>query len=166
MSAPSAFDPRAVLQALESARVNYVLIGALARVLHGTDETTDRVAICPQRRTENVERLRGALATLGVDRSATEDLLASTEPALLKTRHGILEVASLPAGTRRGWADLRGSANREALGGGLRVSVASLDDLTRLHAAQARDDAEALDTARRLRRLADLERSRGRGLSR
>ena len=35
-----AFDPYAILHALESTRVAFVLIGALARVLHGSDEAT------------------------------------------------------------------------------------------------------------------------------
>ena len=59
------FDPRGILTSLERHRVNFVLIGALARVLQGTDEVTGGVDICPQRRAENLERLDAALAELG-----------------------------------------------------------------------------------------------------
>lgn len=39
------FDPRGVLTALEREYVAYVLIGGLARVLRGTDETTGGVDV-------------------------------------------------------------------------------------------------------------------------
>ena len=45
--------------------MNYVLIGALAGVLHGTDEITSGVDICPQVKDENLERLEAAIVELG-----------------------------------------------------------------------------------------------------
>jgi hypothetical protein len=41
MAAPDAFDPIAVLQALDRHRVSYIVIGALGRVIHGSDELTE-----------------------------------------------------------------------------------------------------------------------------
>jgi hypothetical protein len=58
------FDPRAVLAALERHRVNSVVIGAVARVLDGTDEVANGLDVCPQRRDENLDRLDAALAEL------------------------------------------------------------------------------------------------------
>lgn len=40
MTEPAPFDPYALLRALERHQVAYVLIGGLARVLHGSDEVT------------------------------------------------------------------------------------------------------------------------------
>ena len=64
VAADDRFEPRAILATLERHRVNYVVIGALARVLHGTDEVTGGVDVCPQRRDENLERLDAALRDL------------------------------------------------------------------------------------------------------
>src|SRR5438034_3769916 len=44
--------------------VHYVVIGALGRVLHGTDERTDGLDIVPYVREENLQRLETALAEL------------------------------------------------------------------------------------------------------
>ena len=44
------FDPYALLQALEEQRVTYVVVGALGRVLHGSDELTDGLDIVPSLR--------------------------------------------------------------------------------------------------------------------
>ena len=41
------FDPIALLQALDRHRVSYVVVGALGRVIHGSDELTDGLDIVP-----------------------------------------------------------------------------------------------------------------------
>jgi hypothetical protein len=56
-----AFDPYAILQALEDHRVEYVLIGGFARVLQGTEEITRGIDIVPSMRGDNVQRLDGAV---------------------------------------------------------------------------------------------------------
>ena len=45
-----AFDPIAVLQALDDQRVTYIVIGGLGRVIHGSDELTDGIDIVPSTR--------------------------------------------------------------------------------------------------------------------
>lgn len=162
------FDPRGILAYLERARVNYVLIGSLARALQGTDETARGVDICPQARPENLERLRGALAELEArpnSLGAPIDIegLGGGEPVALETPMGPLRIVAAPAGTRRGWDDLRRGAGRESLGGGLRVAVASVNDLVRMEAALGGVHPEAL---LQLRQIQELDRSRGRGLDR
>src|SRR3954451_17946647 len=62
---PPGFDPWRILGTLERHNVGYVLIGALAGVLHGTDEVTSGVDISPQMKQANVERLANALDELG-----------------------------------------------------------------------------------------------------
>ena len=158
MAADERFDPRAVLAALEGHRVNYVVIGALARVLHGTDEVTDGVDICPQRRDENLERLDAALRDLDAAPIAN-DVRAGAAVIARATHAGLVQVVPAPAGTRGGWDDLRRHANREALGDGLRAAVASLDDLLRMNGALDRDPDHGVRL--QLRRLVELDRSLG-----
>ncbi|MEO9176915.1 MAG: hypothetical protein ABI317_15490, partial [Gaiellales bacterium] len=65
MAEEPGFDPRAILTVLEESRVNYVVIGSLARVLQGSDEVAHGVDICTQRKGENIDRLAKALDRLG-----------------------------------------------------------------------------------------------------
>jgi hypothetical protein len=147
-----------MLAALERHRVNYVVIGAVARVLHGTDEVTDGLDVCPQRRDENLERLGAALGEL--DATPVADEVRGGEAVVAReTRAGRLQVVPVPEGTRGGWEDLRRRANREALGDGLRASVASLDDLVRMSAALDRDQDAGVRLE--LRRLVELDRGLG-----
>lgn len=147
-----------MLAALERHRVNYVVIGAVARVLHGTDEVTSGLDICPQRRDENLERLDAALAELEAAPVAGE-VRGGEAVVARETRAGRLQLVAVPEGTRGGWEDLRRRANREALGDGLRASVASLDDLVRMSAALDRDQDAAVRM--QLRRLVELDRGLG-----
>lgn len=161
---PKSFEPLRILGELERQRVAYVLIGALAGVLHGTDEITGCVVICPQVKPENLERLNRALIaleahapegkTLGVD----PERVVQEAGTRLMSPSGEIEVVPGPTGTR-GYDDLRRAASREALGLGVRVSVASINDLARIVGAGGRE----ADTARLadLRLLAEIEAARG-----
>lgn len=154
-------DPWAIIGALEKHRVNYVLIGSLAGVLHGTDEIADRVEICPQMKGENLERLRAALVELVPGESTVDDeALRSSPVTSVPTSAGTLDIVPTPAGSG-GWEDIRRASTREPLGRGIRASVASVDDLARVVASQERaEDAERLGV---LRRLSERDRSRGIG---
>ena len=164
------FDPYAILAALERRHVAYVLIGAFARVIHGTEERTDGVDLAPSLRPENLRRLALALDDLGAQqggRTATALDVATlrAEPVqAVEGPHGELKIVPEPAGTRRGYDDLRRAATREPLGRGLRPPVASLPDLARTLAALVRDEDRA--ALRQLRQLRELEQSLGRGLGR
>jgi hypothetical protein len=161
------FDPIAILQALDGHGVSYVVVGGLARVLHGGDELTDGIDIVPSMKDENVRRLGSALVDLDARRSngrppAVDDDLARDGVLELSTRAGELKLVPEPAGTA-GYDDLRRGASREPLGRGVRPSVASLGDLARMLAALDREqDREPLQT---MRRLIELDRGRYRGLS-
>jgi hypothetical protein len=155
-----AFDPRGILAALDRDYVAYVLIGGLARVIRGTDEVTHGVDICPSLRPENVERLGRALSELDATRAGGGKLdvekAIQVAPALtLNTAGGELKIVPEPAGTRRGYDDLRRAAAREHIGHGVRPSVASVADLARMAAALGRE----ADTARlpELRRIMEIE---------
>lgn len=157
------FDPIGIFKALDRARVTYVVIGGLARVLQGADELTDGVDIVPAMREENLRRLELALGELNARRRDGKKTLALADLDVLEleTDLGELKVVPEPAGTR-GYDDLRRAASREHLGSGVRVAIASVGDLARMTAALGREQDEP--ALRMLHRLAELERSIGHGL--
>jgi hypothetical protein len=168
MARSDLFDPIAVLGALDARNVRYVVVGALGRVIHGSDEITDGIDIVPSPREENLRRLAVALDDLQARRpdGKSVDLDADLTPAQaleLRSEAGELKIVLEPAGTQ-GYDDLRRSATREPLGRGVRPMVASLGDHARMLSALDREsDQEALGT---VRRLIELERARLRNRSR
>ena len=174
MAEPEVFDPRGLLAALGRNYVSYVLIGGLARVIRGTDELTDGVDICPSMRPDNLERLGRALEELEARRTdrrrlSLDEETLSQEPVIrLRTTYWELKLVPEPAGTRRGYDDLRRGRSREHLGQGLRPEVASVADLARMAAALGRD--QDLVRSRELRRIMEVEhrlqRTLGRGIER
>ena len=175
-SAGRAKAPRPALRpvrapaALERHRVAYVVIGGLARVIQGAEETPRRLDITPSTRPENLRRLIQALADLGAERLAGRPLVVdgavlADEPVIeLRTTAGELKLVPEPAGTRRGYDDLRKAATQEPIGRGLRLLFASLGDLARMLAALGH--AEDVPKLRQLRQLQELERDVGRELMR
>ena len=168
MARSDPFDPIAILQALDEQGVTYVVVGALGRVIHGSDEVTDGIDIVPSMKEENLRNLGLALDGLNAHRidgrsiALNHDL--ATQPVLeLRTDAGELKIVPEPAGTR-GHDDLRRGAFREPLGQGVRPVVASIGDHARMLAALDRE--QDLEPLRTLRRLIELERSRNRGRSR
>jgi len=164
------FDPRGLLAGLHRHYVNYVLIGGLARVIRGTDEITNGVDICPSLRPDNVERLGEALEELEARRAdrrrlvVDEESLGSDRVLQLRTPMGELKIVPEPAGTRRGFNDLRRGATLEHVGAGLRLRVASVPDLARMSAALAHELGQ--QPGREAERLAQLEIERSRELRR
>ena len=80
-------DPVALLQALEDARLDYVVIGALARVLHGSGERTDSLDVVTpvrDRTSRRLERLSGL--------PELEPRALGEEPIELDTRFGRLRL--------------------------------------------------------------------------
>jgi transcriptional regulator with XRE-family HTH domain len=164
----SPFDPYALLAALERRRVAYVLIGAFARVLRGAEELTDALDVAPSLREPNLRRLEAALTDVGAERADGRapvlEKETMSEPLIrLRSPHGELGIVPEPAGTRRGYDDLRRAATREHLGRGVRPRVASTADLARMLAALGRD--ADLPKLRAMRHLAELEQSSGHELS-
>ena len=152
-----------MLATLDRHRVTYIVIGAFARVVQGADEITRGIDIVPSTRKENLRRLDAALQELGAEGvDGTKGSLTDKETlepvADFMTDRGELKVVPEPEGTR-GYDDLRRAATREPLGQGLRPSVASVGDLSRMLSALGRDDD--LPKLLAMRRLAELELSRG-----
>jgi hypothetical protein len=162
MSQPR-FDPYAILQELDRARIGFVVIGGLARVIQGSDELTEGVDIAPSLNKESLRRLGRALENLNARRVdgqdlAITDLDAQREPVVeLTSDFGQIKIVPEPAGTR-GYEDLRFRANRERLGHGVSPSVASPGDLVRMMEALDRQpDPLVLET---MRRVIELEHRR------
>jgi len=151
------FDPYALLEALERNRVSYVVVGAFARVVHGTGEVTRGLDIAPSPREDNLRRLAQVLDELG--RRDDTALTVRAEPLSVDTSVGRVTVVPEPWGTR-GYDDIRIRGNRENLGRGLRPQIASTVDLVRMLDASPRP--EDADRLQRLRRLMELERIRTR----
>jgi hypothetical protein len=169
MTRSQQFDPYALFEALSGERLNYVVIGAFARVVHGSAETTRGIDIAPSMREEHLRRLGRILDDLEAKtadgKPVAPEQLAAAERTPLRTRAGELRVVPTPWGTR-GYDDLRIRVNRESLGRGIRVPIASAVDLARMLDASPRPE----DVARlqRLQRMLEVERQlvRDRRLSR
>ena len=167
---PQAFEPEAILAALERHRVRYVLIGGIAALTRGAQLLTEDVDVTPARDNGNLERLAAALHELDAQLRIDEPhptlvplpfdsrLLATSEIWNLMTRYGRLDLVLSPGGFERGFDDLRRGATRERLGKSLRVRVASLDQLIRSKEAAGR--AKDRDAVVELRRLRELEQTR------
>jgi transcriptional regulator with XRE-family HTH domain len=156
-------DPYVLLRELEYARVSYVVIGALARIIHGSEETTDDLDITPSLRPDNLRRLEDALEALDARRVdgrplGIAELDAEKEPWVpLVCNGGEIHVVAHPRGTR-GYDDVRRRANREPLGEGLRPRVADPADLVRMleaHDVPVRDP----HVLPMMRRMLELEHS-------
>jgi hypothetical protein len=106
---PAPLDPECLFRVLADHEVDYVLIGGLAAVLHGSPAMTNDADIAPARTEENLARLSGALRDLDARIRSPDDpdgiafdphpaLLASMTMLNLTTRSGDLDVAFAPAG--------------------------------------------------------------------
>ncbi|MGH3535895.1 MAG: hypothetical protein ACRDQG_14475, partial [Pseudonocardiaceae bacterium] len=138
MAEPVPYQPDKILGVLERHAVRYVVIGGLAAEIHGSPYITRDVDVTPARDRQNFDKLAAALRELEA-KLRVVDLDEPLEIALdersfdqgttwtFVTRHGNLDIALLPDGTR-GFDDLKRGATRERLSDDLEVDVASLAD--------------------------------------
>lgn len=154
-------QPEEILRILERHRVRYVVIGGVGATLHGSPLPTHDTDICPARDSANLDALAAALRDLGARIRATgvpEGLPFACEAAFIRqmdmlnltTPLGDLDLSFEPSGTH-GYEDLARRASPCDLGGGLLVSLASLEDIIRSKEAANREkDRMALPTLRLL----------------
>jgi hypothetical protein len=156
------FDPARLLRALVDRRVDFVVIGGVAAVLHGSARNTFDLDICFASDADNLEALGSTLVGLRAQlRGVSEAVpfvpdaaaLRRVEVLTLTTTAGDLDVLRAPSGAPR-YDVLRGHADRFDVGG-FEVSVASIEDLIAMKTAAGRakdlGDIEELEAILRLR---------------
>jgi hypothetical protein len=140
------FDPRAMLRALNSGGVDYVVIGGIAVIAQGYIRTTRDLDIAFDGETANLEALGRVLTDLdarlrGVDDdipfAADARTLAGIQLLTLETSLGWLDVHKVVPGISR-YDDLRRRAVSTTFEG-VRVRIASIDDLLAMKTAAGRD---------------------------
>jgi hypothetical protein len=156
------FDPVPLLEVLETAGVDYVVIGGVAGGLHGSAIGTNDLDVAYARDAGNLDRLATALREVGArlrGRNVPDDLPFLLDARTLErganftfvTRFGALDVLSDPAGAPP-YARLRADATSYRLGD-LSVRAASLDHLIAMKEAAARP--KDLVAAMEYRQLSD-----------
>jgi hypothetical protein len=157
------FRPSEILRVLEEHGVEYVVIGGIAARIHGWPRATRDLDVTPQTTPENLVRLSAALVDLGAKLRVTgieegvsftfdSRTFSSFTTMTLTTDHGSLDLAFRPDGTG-GFDDLAQAAEPFDVFG-LRIRVASLDDVIRSKTAANRlKDREALNSLRELQEV-------------
>ena len=140
-----AFDPLGILRVLDDNGVRHVVIGGIAGATHGSPTVTGDLDVCYARDDGNLDRLATSLRELGARlRGAPDDevfpldgpTLAAGDHFTFTTRLGDLDCMATPAGVT-GYDELRANALDVSLDG-LKVAVASIDDLIRMKRAAGR----------------------------
>jgi hypothetical protein len=139
------FDPLAILRLLDSHSVRYVVIGGIAAAAHGSPSVTVDLDICYARDPENLVRLAGALKAMNARlRGAPEDVPFLLDAKTLEmgdhftfaTDYGGFDCLGTPAGM--GGLEALASGADWMDFDGLRVPIASLDDLIQMKRASGR----------------------------
>jgi hypothetical protein len=140
------FDPIVAARTLVKHGVRFVVIGGFAGRLWGSPAVTNDLDICYARDRENLVRLAAALKELkarlrGVGEDVPFRLDARTLEAgdhfTFETRAGNLDILGFPAGSGGFDRLVRTSAELE-IDKGLRVRVASVEDLIQMKRAAGR----------------------------
>ena len=148
------YRPDKILDVRERHRVLCVVIGGLAAQLRGSPYVTRDVDLTPARTRENFARLATALQELHAKLripDMDEPLAAPLDERSFEqgtiwpyeTKHGYLDVALRPDGTR-GYDDLRRPATSEQLTDTVTIFVAALADVIRSNEAAGREKDRAV----------------------
>jgi hypothetical protein len=157
------FRPADLLRRLVAERVDFVVVGGLAAVVHGSAAITRDLDITYAPDPENLERLGRAMVSLDARlRGVTDDVpfvpdrrtLRRTRVLTLATPDGSLDLLAQPDGAPP-YERLKERAWRAPLAG-ITVRVASLDDLIAMKKAAGRPKdlvaVEELEAIQRLQR--------------
>lgn len=156
------FHLAALLRRLVQADVDFVVIGGIAAIAHGSPQITQDLDVSYASDEDNLERLGAALVALGATlRGVTDGVpfvpdgrtLRHTRVLTLDTPEGRLDLLAEPDGSG-GYARLRANAI-EVTVSGVTVRVAGLEDLLAMKKAAGRPKdrvyVEELEAIRRLR---------------
>lgn len=164
-------QPRPLLQALDRQGVDFVLVGGLAGLAHGSSYPTYDLDIAYSRDRQNLRRLVDALREIGVTlRGAPADLpfqleveaLANGANFTFETEFGSFDILGDVAGIKS-YDELRRDSKVDEVFG-MQVRIASLDHLIAMKRAanRAKDQLMAMEYIE----LADeIRKSEGRGKS-
>jgi hypothetical protein len=158
------FNPEALLRRLVAHGVDFVIVGGMAMVLHGSARLTRDLDICYSIDPANLEALGAAVVELGAHLSGgvSEDLplvpdartLRQTTLLTLDSDDGRIDLLASPAGAPP-YPQLRERATRTTFDG-TAILIASLDDMESMKRAAGRPrdlvDVEEIEVIRRLRR--------------
>jgi hypothetical protein len=144
---PEPLNPGCIFEVLARHEVDYVLIGGLAAVLHGSTAMTNDADIVPSKGEANLKRLSEALADLkarlrvesdpnGIKFDPHPALIGSMAMLSVITKGGDLNLTFTPSGLEGYEAVLANSVALEL--DGQVVRVASLDDIIRSKTAADR----------------------------
>jgi predicted nucleotidyltransferase len=155
------FNPAPVIQLLTGRGIDFVVIGGIAAVLHGSPRVTQDLDLCYSTEKANLAALGRALVDMnarlyGVNEDVPfvpdERTLAHVELLTLQTDHGKLDLMTHPAGAPS-YSRLRAHADSYDLGGIL-IRVAGITDLIAMKraAGRAKDlaDVEELEAIEQL----------------
>ena len=153
------FDPYVLLDALQRHRVDYILVGGLARVIRGSSEIADVVEIRADPAADNLRRIGDAMREI----STGQHTGTLHDGVRFETPHGPLLVTAPERERDTQFTLLRGHASGERLGPNLHVRVARHDDLAREldlagNERTLRHAIEMRGLERRLERTFDLGR--------
>lgn len=156
------FRPRALLAELVARGVDFVVIGGVAMVIHGSARNTNDLDICYGTDSGNLEALGTLLVGLPAQlKGIAENVpfvpdartLRRTRILTLTTPDGGIDLLVDPSGSP-GYARLRANAERVVFDG-IAILIASLDDLEAMKRAAGRPkdllDLEEIEVIRRLR---------------
>ena len=157
------FQPTELLRRLTAHGVDFVVIGGIAMVAHGSSRLTQDLDVCYAPDAANLRALGESLLELKAQlRGVDEDVpfvpddrsLRRTQILCLDTDAGPLDVLLAPPGAPS-YDQLRANADRIEIAG-IRVLVASLDDLAAMKRAANRVkdilDLEEIEAIRRATR--------------
>jgi hypothetical protein len=139
-------DPGRILSLLVAADVDFVVIGGIAAVLHGSALNTFDLDVCFATDAENLTRLGNVLTELrayprgvepGLPFVPDAETLRKVELLTLRTSAGDFDVLARPKGVSR-YATLRDRAEVFDLGG-FTVRVAAIEDLMAMKQAAGRE---------------------------
>jgi hypothetical protein len=171
MMYPAELDAEAIFATLAEHKVEYVVIGGFAGVLHGSARATEGVDITPATTTGNLERLAEALKAMDAELLVPDgdttvpwpwsaDSLTNFTTVTTRTRHGDLDIAFRPDGP--GGRDFDYDRLAQAalvITLNVDVPVASLEDV--IASKRASDRPKDHEAIRTLQALLDRLRSLG-----
>jgi hypothetical protein len=166
---PPKVDSKAAMAAFNRHQVEYVVIGGISAIAHGSAMLTKDTDFCYRRTKANIARMVEALSALHAQpRNFEAALPFSLDVATIwngdtftfMTDAGNLDCLGVPAATA-GYSDLLKNATLMDFGDGVTAHVCSIDDLIRMKTAAGRPkDLYAVENLKALKQVISEERYR------